>query len=389
MTSPSSCRSDNLLLSKCRERAYPPSRGVPDRGGSGNASARSGRSSLQADRHRPPTRTSTEPPARSRRDFQARHVANIHSFHSISHNLTHWIRNRYWTKRFITLGAGATQILLKDGIPAARITRFRSASTPTRCAGRRNFGTRSAGNSGSPATSSSSAMWGAWSRSRAGIPPPFVCCGGSLPARRETRHRRRRRTRRAAQAAGIGSWHIRQDHLHRIPGRHPVIVFGDGRLCPYVDRRGGETFPFALLQALAFGLPMVVTDVGEVGAMVVHGVTGFALKERDTEGISARSRNCSTTRAARIDGTGRPPPADEKIHRRDDDGRRGGVYRASEVSPEERHPRGPEARDGIPKRGDDMFAPIHVCPDMAENGCIFTPHSLHYWTENDAHLTRR
>jgi glycosyltransferase involved in cell wall biosynthesis len=50
---------------------------------------------------------------------------------------------------------------------------------------------------------------------------------------------------------------------------------------------GGETFPFAVLQALAFGLPAVVTAVGEVGSMVEQGVTGFAVKDRD-EALFAR-----------------------------------------------------------------------------------------------------
>jgi glycosyltransferase involved in cell wall biosynthesis len=50
---------------------------------------------------------------------------------------------------------------------------------------------------------------------------------------------------------------------------------------------GGETFPFAVLQALAFGLPMVVTAVGEVGSMVENNVTGFAVKDRDEALFSA------------------------------------------------------------------------------------------------------
>jgi glycosyltransferase involved in cell wall biosynthesis len=50
---------------------------------------------------------------------------------------------------------------------------------------------------------------------------------------------------------------------------------------------GGETFPFAVLQALAFGLPTVVTEVGEVGSMVEKGVSGFAVRDRD-EALFAR-----------------------------------------------------------------------------------------------------
>jgi glycosyltransferase involved in cell wall biosynthesis len=44
---------------------------------------------------------------------------------------------------------------------------------------------------------------------------------------------------------------------------------------------GGETFPFAVLQALAQELPVVVTNVGDVARMVEEGVNGFVVADKD------------------------------------------------------------------------------------------------------------
>ena len=43
----------------------------------------------------------------------AAHVTTNHSFHSIQYNLTHWLRNRYFTDHFIVDGECTRQLLLK------------------------------------------------------------------------------------------------------------------------------------------------------------------------------------------------------------------------------------------------------------------------------------
>ena len=53
----------------------------------------------------------------------ARHVAGIHSTHSIQHNITHLLRNTYGTAHFITdADAGRDVLITEDHIPAERIT---------------------------------------------------------------------------------------------------------------------------------------------------------------------------------------------------------------------------------------------------------------------------
>ena len=91
---------------------------------------------------------------------------------------------------------------------------------------------------------------------------------------------------------------------------------------------GGETFPFAVLQALAFGLPTVVTEVGEVGSMVEKGVTGFAVRDRDP-GVFAEALATLLDDPALRASMGREGRnlLMKKSHRRHNGGRGGGGVR--------------------------------------------------------------
>lgn len=50
----------------------------------------------------------------------------------------------------------------------------------------------------------------------------------------------------------------------------------------------GDCSPFAILEAMSAGLPVLSTDVGAIGEMVSHGITGFLVRPRDTRAIAAR-----------------------------------------------------------------------------------------------------
>jgi glycosyltransferase involved in cell wall biosynthesis len=66
---------------------------------------------------------------------------------------------------------------------------------------------------------------------------------------------------------------------------------------------GGETFPFAVLQALSQELPVVVTRVGDVAEMVTDGVNGFAVMDRDPDAL-ARALHGLLTERGRISSMG-------------------------------------------------------------------------------------
>ncbi|HLB00446.1 MAG TPA: glycosyltransferase family 4 protein, partial [Bacteroidota bacterium] len=121
-----SCRPDNLLLDKCRAQNIPvlpadfPSTGKLFK----NVLLLKriiGREKI--DIVHTNTNYDRTAGAMAARLAGVKHVANIHSFHSISHNLTHRLRNRYWTDRFITVGECVKGILVRDdGIPIERIS---------------------------------------------------------------------------------------------------------------------------------------------------------------------------------------------------------------------------------------------------------------------------
>jgi glycosyltransferase involved in cell wall biosynthesis len=214
----------------------------------------------------------------------ARHVASIHSYHSISHNPTHWLRNRYWTDRFIALGERSKEILVRtDGIPAGRISVVPLGLDP---AAMRRSGELRARARGEFGLAGDRVLVGNVGRlvpfkGQEYLLRSFAAAAGSRPGA-------------ALVIVGDGELGASLGRLAGELGVRDRTVFTGFRddipsLYSAMDvyahssvEGGGETFPFAVLQALAFGLPSVVTSVGEVGSMVEDGVTGFAVRDRDT-----------------------------------------------------------------------------------------------------------
>ena len=283
-----SCRPDNLLAAKCRESGIPVEP-VPFPAGGGLVRCVRELGAIVRRRKAGIVHTNTNydrtAGAIAARLEGARHVANIHSFHSISHNLTHWLRNRYWTDRFITLGRGATGILTgEDGIPAEKISIVPLGLDPGEM--KRDDALR------------------AKVRAELGLGTSEVLLGnvGRLVPFKGQEYLLRSFARAAAARAGVKLAIIGDGELEHalkseaarlgIAARVVFTGFRDdipalySAMDVYVHSSvegGGETFPFAVLQALAYGLPMVVTEVGEVGSMVEQGKTGFAVKDRDEE----------------------------------------------------------------------------------------------------------
>src|SRR5688572_33109339 len=48
-----------------------------------------------------------------------------------------------------------------------------------------------------------------------------------------------------------------------------------------------EAMPLSVLEAMAAGLPVVATDVGDVGRAVADGVTGYVVPRQDPEKLAA------------------------------------------------------------------------------------------------------
>ena len=218
------------------------------------------------------------------------HVTNVHSFHSIQHNLTHLVRNRWATNHFLVDGVCVKDLLIKhDRIAAANVSVVYLGVNP-----------------------------------------------GSM--KRDERQRQEIRNEFGYDGANIVIGNVArlvpfkgQEYLLRafaeVSRHHPgarLLLIGDGELrenllqladslkiessvtfagfrddlnaiysafdiyCHSSVEGGGETFPFAVLQALSQELPVVVTKVGDVAEMVEEGKNGFVVSDKNPKLIAEK-----------------------------------------------------------------------------------------------------
>lgn len=219
-----------------------------------------------------------------------KHVSNVHSFHSISHNLTHWYRNKFLIHHFMVGGVCTKDLLInEDKIEPAKITLLHLGLDPEQ-------------NKKDPET-------GIQIRNEFGVKDDEILIGNVA-----------RMVPFKGQEYLIRAY---PDVLKAFPESKLMIV-GDGELSKMLQKLanelgisertifpgfrkdiksmysafdvyahtsvegGGETFPYAMLHALAQELPMVITRVGDMPAMVENGVNGFVLNDKNVKGISEK-----------------------------------------------------------------------------------------------------
>jgi glycosyltransferase involved in cell wall biosynthesis len=51
---------------------------------------------------------------------------------------------------------------------------------------------------------------------------------------------------------------------------------------------GGELFPISIINALAQGLPVIATDIGDVGSMITNGKNGYLVKDKDVSAVKEK-----------------------------------------------------------------------------------------------------
>ncbi len=207
-----------------------------------------------------------------------RHVAGVHSAHSVQHNITHWLRNRYGIDHFVADADAVKEVLIsEDGIPEGRITTVPIGVEP----GPENAGEIRARMRASLGVDDRTFVIGNVARlvpfkghrvlldaiahvaqSRTDILVPIVGDGELLESLRSQ-----------AKTAGI-------ENLIRFLGFRDDLDM----LYPAFDiychsslELAAEAFPLAILRALAAGLPVVCTGVGGIGLMVDDGVSGYLL----------------------------------------------------------------------------------------------------------------
>jgi glycosyltransferase involved in cell wall biosynthesis len=220
----------------------------------------------------------------------ASHVTNVHSFHSLRHNITHAVRNALLTDHFIVDGACVKDLLVHhDGIPARKVTVIHLGVNPDwmkkdealRAVARTSFGYEM-----------EDIVIGNVARL-----VPFK--GQEYLLRAFTRLLPRYPTGRLLL---VGDGELR-DSLVKIAdqlGVREAVTFAGFRddlqavycaLDIYVHpsvEGGGETFPFAVLQAMAQELPLIVTRVGDVAEMVREGINGFVVPDKDEAALAEK-----------------------------------------------------------------------------------------------------
>lgn len=278
------CRSDNLLREKC-ETAHIPFVPLDFPANGGLPGVVSRLKNIVIDRAIDIVHTNNNYD-RTAGAFAAllagkKHVTNIHSFHSISHNLTHWFRNRFATDQFLVDGFCVRDLLVnEDGIPSSKISVLHLGVDPAKM--KRNQRDRDR------------------IRSEFGFHDDEIVIGnvGRLVPMKGQEFL----VRAFAEAAGqfprarlliVGDGEL-MAHLRSLAenlgiARHVVFAgFRDDLPSLYSSfdiyahssiEGGGETFPFAVLQALAQELPAVVTKVGDVAEMVEDGKNGVVVPD--------------------------------------------------------------------------------------------------------------
>lgn len=218
------------------------------------------------------------------------HVTSVHSFHSLRHNVTHWMRNAYATDHYLVDGFCVHDLLVReDRIPTSKISvvhlgvdpQSMKRDTVARMKIRREFG----------------------------IADDVVVIGnvGRLVPMKGQEYLLRAlalivRQYQKARVILVGDGEL-QDQLLKLAHELTIqnyVTFAGFRddlssLYSAFDvyahtsvEGGGETFPFAILQALAQELPVVVTRVGDVSQMVEEGVNGFVVLEKNPNEIAEK-----------------------------------------------------------------------------------------------------
>ncbi len=233
---------------------------------------------------------------------KARHVAGVHSSHSIQHNITHWIRNRYGTRHFVADADSVKDVLVReDHIPPEKITIIPIGVEP-------GHGERAA-------------EWRRQIRTELGIDERTILIGNVARLVEFKGHRvlidavaNAARQRHDFLVAIIGDGELleslkAQTLRLNLDRQVRFLGFRDDleKLYPAFDiychsslEMAEEAFPLAILRALAEGLPVVCTDVGGIAAMVDDGTSGYLKPADNPEALAAGLLACMADRTLRV-----------------------------------------------------------------------------------------
>ncbi len=213
------------------------------------------------------------------------HVASVHSLQSISHNLTHWARNKFLVDMFAADGNIVKDFLVnEDKIDGEKIKVINLGIDPEsmerdeqlRKKVRNEFGVADGeiliGNLGRLVEfKGQDKLIKAFKQVTEKFPNVKLLIIGDGQQKAELKN--------LVLALGIDEKVIFagfRDDLQAVYSAFDIYAHTS-------SERGGELFPFAVLYAMAAGLPVVSTGVGEIPNMVKEGVSGFITGQDDNE----------------------------------------------------------------------------------------------------------
>jgi len=221
---------------------------------------------------------------------KAVHAASVHSYYSIRRNITHVIRNKYYIKHFIASGEKIKELLIKkDNIPSEKITSINLGINPDefkrdesiRKQIRMNF-----------KLNDSDIVIGNVGR--------LVSFKGQENLIRAFRVINKKYQDTKLIIVGSGELESKLKNLcNELNINNNVIftgfiddlneVYSAFDIYAHTSLRGTEElFPFAVLTAMAHGLPIVATNTGEINKMVLENQNGYLIEESKPELISGK-----------------------------------------------------------------------------------------------------
>jgi len=230
------------------------------------------------------------------------HVTNVHSFHSLRRNLTHWLRNARATDHYIVDGDCLKEMMVRqDRISPERISVVHLGVDPDsmrpdkalRLKIRAEFGLNEThiviGNVARLVPfKGHEYLLRSFEAVRKNNPGAHLLLVGDGERRAELLELARSLgVEREVHFAGF------RDDLRALYSAFDVYAHAS-------VEGGGETFPFAILQALSQELPVAATRVGDVAAMVQDGLTGFLVPERDVPQLAQKIALLSGDPALRL-----------------------------------------------------------------------------------------
>lgn len=222
------------------------------------------------------------------RGTQAKHVTSCHSLESLSHNLTHFIRNRYLTHHFICDGQSIRDLVVsKNGIPINKTTIVNNGIEPEEMARDNNMRAkiRREFNIGT-------------NEILVGNTGRMVVFKGQKYLILGFKNLLEKRSNVKLMLVGEGELMKGLEELARRMQISDKVIFTGFRddlqaLYSAFDiyahtslKAGGELFPYSVLYAMAQGLPVVATDSGDISKMVSEENTGFLTGEKSPFQIS-------------------------------------------------------------------------------------------------------